>query len=79
MTHGRQQQGGTVSEESPHQYAAMTIPVLPGYMAVRKRPEMYFGVAHDDPRLPEMILRWVIRDTPALPSEDPDLKEIRRC
>jgi DNA gyrase/topoisomerase IV subunit B len=41
----------------------MTITVLPGYMAVRKRPQMYFGVAQDDARLPEMILRWVVRDT----------------
>ncbi|HEX6686301.1 MAG TPA: hypothetical protein VF062_26250 [Candidatus Limnocylindrales bacterium] len=29
----------------------MTISVSPGYLAVRKRPEMYFGVARDDPPL----------------------------
>lgn len=44
------------------EYDSRPIKVLPGLMAVRKRPEMYFGRPHSDPRLPSVVLWWVLRD-----------------
>ena len=38
------------------------ITVLPGLMAVRKRPVMYFGAEQDDPSLPSRVMAFAIQD-----------------
>lgn len=43
-------------QSAPETYSAANIVVSEGFAAIRKRPEMYFGVKRTDPDLPEHIL-----------------------